>query len=469
MTTFVSVDDFTGTDQSKIDQAIAAVAATGGTIVFPKRVYTIQSFELSSDINVIGNGSTITRAENLDKYLITIASGARNVNIEGLIFNGNKATQTQNNAGGILAIHNEDVNITNCVFYDIARVAIAIVDSARFDIKNVKFYNLGKQAAGTLGVSVEIQSSKDILVENAFTLDSYGEGMSARRSQRLIFRNHSYSCPSFTTYDNGLTFTECSEFEIENVEVSYMKMGIEINACHRFRLSEINLHNNIKNNLLISTHTDTVETLGSNGEISNVVSRDSGEPVGINIIGNHNLSFNNITDNKQARFAASGAPGFELVNVEVKNSTFNVLELTGARNIRLVNNTIASRAISNTSYSMIDLQNKFEAYFQADLNNNDAVNITIPLTAAGGTTFFHGTLEVENTFTPSASLQFSAKLVHIKLIWDKLYQNIISTLNGSTSGRDFQITGSNNTLNVKNISGVSTTLRGRLTGTIAMY
>src|SRR4051812_11434987 len=80
MIPFVSVDDFTGTDQSRINQAIAAITPTGGTIIFPKRTYTIDNFVLQSHMSVIGDGSTITRTNDVNGPFIDIAQNATNVN-----------------------------------------------------------------------------------------------------------------------------------------------------------------------------------------------------------------------------------------------------------------------------------------------------------------------------------------------------------------------------------------------------
>jgi hypothetical protein len=471
MIPFVSVDDFTGTDQSKINQAIAAITPTGGTIIFPKRTYTIDNFVLQSHTSVIGNGSTITRTNDVNGPFIDIAQNATNVNISGLIFNGNKATQTQNNAGAIRCVLNQDVIITNCVFNDVLRVAVVIDRCSRVNASNITFNRLGRVGAGQ-GVSLAITSSKDIIVENASTVDNYGEGMSAVGSQGVIFRNHTYTIanPAFTGGDNAITFTQCADFVVEGVEASYMQnAGIEINACDRFKLTNLNLHHNASYNLMISVFTPGAgaEISSTNGEVSNVISQNAGGFAGVNIIGSHHVSFNNIADNKRARFA-SAVTGIPSTDIDVKNSVFNELEISGSKNIRVLNTTFVTPLISGSTYSLITTQKKFETYFQAELNNNQSIDVKVPETAAAGTTFFHGILEVDNTFTPSASLQFTAKIMHIKLIWDRLYQNIISTKNGDIA-RDFSIGGGTNTLTITNTSGVATTLRGRLTGTVDMY
>ncbi|HTJ49312.1 MAG TPA: hypothetical protein VL443_07645 [Cyclobacteriaceae bacterium] len=471
MIPFVSVDDFTGTDQSRINQAIAAITPTGGTIIFPKRTYTIDNFTLLSHMSVLGNGSTITRTADVNAPFIDLAQYATNVNISGLIFNGNKATQTQNNAGAIRCTLNQDVNITNCVFNEVLRVAVVIDSCIRVNVSNVSFNRLGRVGAGQ-GVSVSITSSKDIVVENASTVDNYGEGTSVVSSQGVIFRNHTYTIgnPTFSGGDNAITFTQCADFVVENIEASHMQnAGIEINACDRFKLSNLNLHDNASYNLMISVFTPGgAEISSTNGEVSNVISQNAGGFAGVNIIGSHHISFNNITDNKRVRFALS-ATGIPSMNVEIKNSTFNELEISGSKDVRILNTTFVTPLISGSTYSLINFQNKFETYFQADLNNNASITVKIPETAAGGTTFFCGTLNVDNTFAASASLQFTSRIVHIKLIWDKLYQNVISTLQGSVTSREFVITGGSNTLTIKNISGVATTLRGRLVGTVDMY
>jgi len=473
MTTFVSVDDFTGTDQSRIDQAIAAITPTGGTIIFPKRTYTIDStFTLLSHMSVIGNGSTITRTINVNGPLVDIAPGAINVTINGLIFDGNKATQTQNNAGAIRCIQNREVTITHCVFNNVLRVAVVIDACSRMTVSNVEFFNGGRPVSGLPPcVGMAITSSKDVIVENLSVLDNYGEGTSAENSQGVIFRNHTYTIAGTIPFagTNAITFTQCTDFVLEDIEASYTQnIGVEINACDRFKLCNLNLHHNALNNLMISVFTPPgPEVSSSYGEVSNVISRDPGGFAGVNIIGCHHLSFNNITDNKRARFATS-VTNIPSTDIDVKNSIFNELEISGSKDIRIQNTTFATPLISNSTYSLINLQNKFETYFQADLNNNGTIDVKVPVNSAGGTTYFHGILQVDNTFTPSASLQFTAKVVHIKLVWGQYYSDDISTING-TVPRGFSITPGNNTLTFKNTSGVATTMRGRLIGTVDMY
>ena len=255
MTTFVSVDDFTGTDQSRVNQAIAAITATGGTIIFPKRTYSIEHFTLDSNMTVIGNGSTITRTSDLNVPFIDVAQQAKNVNIGGLIFDGNKATQNQNNDGAIRCVLNQDLTITDCVFINILRVAVVIDQCSRVRVGNVSFDNGGDPDKGRIGNSIAITSSKDVIVENASVLVFYGEGMSVESSQGIIFRNHTYTrgnTPSLQSY-NAVTFTQCSDFVVEDVEASYMgSVGIELNVCDRFKLSNLNLHHNGTYNLMIS-------------------------------------------------------------------------------------------------------------------------------------------------------------------------------------------------------------------------
>ena len=472
MIPFVSVDDFTGTDQSRINQAIAAITPTGGTIIFPKRTYTIDHFTLDSNMTVVGNGSTITRTSDLNAPFIDVAQQAKNVTIGGLIFNGNKTTQNANNDGAIRCVLNQHVTITDCIFIDILRVAIVIDQCSRIQIGNVSFDNGGDPGKERIGNSIAITSSKDVTVENLSAIVFYGEGTSVESSQGIVFRNHTYTrgnIPSLQSY-NAITFTQSSDFVIEDIEASYMgSVGIELNICDRFKLSNLNLHHNGLYNLMISVSVpnSTDEIPSTYGEVSNVISADAGGFAGVNIIGSHHISFNNITDNKRARFAAA-VTGIPSTNIEVSNSTFNQLEISGSKDIRMVNTTFVTPLISSSTYSLITAQKKFETYFQADLNHNQSINVNVPVTASGGTTFFHGILEVDNTFTPSASLQFTSRVVHIKLIWDQLYRNTVSQMVG-TIARDFTIGGGNNTLIITNTSGVATTLRGRLTGTVDMY
>lgn len=332
MSTFVTVDDFTGTDQRRIEQAIAAITPAGGTIIFPKRTYTIEYVTLKSHMSIIGNGSTITTNSNLNEPLISIESGATNITISGLTFNGNKAVQHGNRAGAIYCYNNQDVKISNCVFNDLIRAAISINECNRVYVHHVKFNGLGRSSAPIrLGVSLAITDSKNIVVEDAATVDNYGEGVLAENCQGVILRKHTYttSSPSFATAHNAITFTICTDFVVEDIEASYMQqVGVEINGSSRFKLSNLNVHHNGLYNLLISPFTQLGEILNTYGEVSNVASQDSASPIGINIIGSQHISFNNIKDNKRTRFAMPGTEGLELVNVEVKDSSFNVVELS---------------------------------------------------------------------------------------------------------------------------------------------
>lgn len=474
MAVIVNVDDFPGTtDLEKIQNAINSIISTGGIVLFPKRTYNIDptgSIVVYSNMQLVGNGATLFQQNNTtvndSAPIITINSSSENIKIGGLKFDGNKLNQKGNFARGISCGSGKNIEIYDCEFGNIRRVAILMANVKNFKILNVFVNVCGIEDIETaICVGIEVYSSGEMLIENFNFSNSWGVGCIVHDSKDIILRNHFYTDNGL---DNGITVDTSSDLIIENVDVSNMaNQGIEINNIDRFKLTNINSRNNGVYNLLISSWLPSseppTEKACTFGEISNVYSYNSNSEIGINIIGSHHLSLNNIHDNKKIRFIKSVLGG-DVKDVELKNSTLNAIDLIEAKNVTVTNCTYSSFINSGSTYSIINDLNKLDLYTEADLNNQQFVDINIPYTTSGGATFFTGILIVDNTFVQSSGLQYTTKTFHVKLIWNELLKTAeMSVINGQIP-RPFEITGGSNQIRLKNISGVATTLKARLTG-----
>ena len=112
--------DFSGADAAAvINQAIAALGATGGTVALLEGQYDIASpINLASNVSLVGQGAgTVLRipdGHNADLRVIS-ASNASRVRVANLRIDGNKANQTVGNMSGICLTNVTDSRIEGCV------------------------------------------------------------------------------------------------------------------------------------------------------------------------------------------------------------------------------------------------------------------------------------------------------------------------------------------------------------------
>lgn len=109
-----AVGDGSTDDTAAITNAISALPANGGTVYFPAGNYLIsRTINITDNKDVTLRGeSTVNSVQPLSGSIIQLADGADchmlvkgtngRVNIRGLVFDGNKANQTQTNLYGIL-------------------------------------------------------------------------------------------------------------------------------------------------------------------------------------------------------------------------------------------------------------------------------------------------------------------------------------------------------------------------------
>lgn len=105
-------------DQVQINQAITDLGAVGGSVILMEGTYTISAtITLPSNVTLVSYGATIILANSTNSNLsmITIGASVSNIEIRGLILNGNKANQGSYGQSIIEIGAGSSVTIQNCV------------------------------------------------------------------------------------------------------------------------------------------------------------------------------------------------------------------------------------------------------------------------------------------------------------------------------------------------------------------
>ncbi|MEM0006908.1 MAG: right-handed parallel beta-helix repeat-containing protein [Candidatus Bathyarchaeia archaeon] len=137
-TLIINVNNYTGTDQEKIQKALNSVPLEGATVYIPEGTWVAYNLTAKSKTIIMGSGkTTIKRPANTTLPFITFVN-ASNFAIINITFDGQNITD----ATGIYITNSINFLIFNNTFKDISRNALRITgQNKNFTIKNNTFIN----------------------------------------------------------------------------------------------------------------------------------------------------------------------------------------------------------------------------------------------------------------------------------------------------------------------------------------
>ncbi|PAF31853.1 right-handed parallel beta-helix repeat-containing protein [Paenibacillus sp. 7516] len=175
---FGAIGDGVTDDTISIQAAIdAASTAGGGTVYFPPlgtdEHYIVSSILIPSDINLQGSkGSRIKQINDPDLgNLVQIATGAKNIKVDGLELDANKSNGSTGHGIGFSANVSE-VIISNNIVRN-ATIDCIHTEDGNF---NVKIINNSCFDAGRIGIAMN-GNSKNIFVSGNFCSGSFNSGI----------------------------------------------------------------------------------------------------------------------------------------------------------------------------------------------------------------------------------------------------------------------------------------------------
>ena len=185
---YVSVKDFGAVgdgvtdDTAAIQAAIDAVSAAGGGILtFEPKTYIVRNTSglgcliAKSNVSLIGAGaSTVIKlgAAAGACALLYSASAVSNIDIEGIVFDGNSAVITTQDTYGVRLENVTRLNVDNCVFQNLRLDGLLLgltTLAKQVTIENSIFQNIGVVGVGANGIRV--YHSRGLLVNANYFYD----------------------------------------------------------------------------------------------------------------------------------------------------------------------------------------------------------------------------------------------------------------------------------------------------------
>jgi hypothetical protein len=179
---FGAVGDGVTNDTAAIQAAIDAVSAAGGGILtFEPKTYIVRNTSglgcliAKSNVSLIGAGaSTVIKlgAAAGACALLYSASAVSNIDIEGIVFDGNSAVITTQDTYGVRLENVTRLNVDNCVFQNLRLDGLLLgltTLAKQVTIENSIFQNIGVVGVGANGIRV--YKSRGLLINANYFYD----------------------------------------------------------------------------------------------------------------------------------------------------------------------------------------------------------------------------------------------------------------------------------------------------------
>jgi hypothetical protein len=126
--TTIDPDQYTGlNDFEKLQNALNDVPSTGANVIVPSKIYQGSNLIVPSNVNIIGSeGTTFKLSDNTTSPFLAIADNDKNVQIENIVFDGNKDHVIGGNVSLVyIGQGSEEISIFNNTFKNFRSKAIA--------------------------------------------------------------------------------------------------------------------------------------------------------------------------------------------------------------------------------------------------------------------------------------------------------------------------------------------------------
>lgn len=194
--------DGTTDDTSAINTAISTLnTAGGGTLYFPPGTYIFTAIRLRSNVHLVGvEGSVLRLADNTTNindniayYPITSTTGASNIMLRGLEFDGNMANNRPATIGSswvadILTMIGDDFRVLDCYFRDAPDSGIMFATTKNCVVSGCRFDNcpdLGIYYSDTIN-----GQQNNLIVDNRFTRCKHGAVGVKHTATALVIANN---------------------------------------------------------------------------------------------------------------------------------------------------------------------------------------------------------------------------------------------------------------------------------------
>lgn len=264
------------------DEIIAAMTAlpNGGTVFFPRGTYLISQCLLVPYSNIHLRGERGAVIKLADSTVGTLTHGSmisffqkRDITVEGLEINGNKANNdiNDNYGNGINCYDSQRVRILNCYIHDCPRDGITVSDYSRISagaLGNLEVHVIGNLVTDC-GAASQTTGGEGILVVE-------GDGVIVTNNicRRNKYRGIEIEVPTTGGTYKGLTNIVCSG----NICTDNSVTGIGINGASKLTVGPNICEGNADYGMRINSSVQI-----TNAEVSISIGRIYGSTVGLSI------------------------------------------------------------------------------------------------------------------------------------------------------------------------------------------
>ncbi|VGO13645.1 Alginate lyase 7 [Pontiella desulfatans] len=193
-------------DTAAVQAALsAATSAGGGTVYLPAGTYEVDSLNIGSNTEMIGDraGATVLKREPGTDQPLLVAGAVSNITVRAIAFNANKA-QTSGTPQCLRFIDTEDFLVADCVLHDSTGHTLYCNGTTNGTIRNCEFYD------GT-AASVYMVACDNIQVAGCFSRTSGEHGYQFKNCGNVKFS------AAHATENNGSGFfiDSCDDVVLE--------------------------------------------------------------------------------------------------------------------------------------------------------------------------------------------------------------------------------------------------------------